>query len=934
MRAKLSLLVSASLIASVGMASGVAHAQEEAPAQDAAEIIVTGSRLSSSNLSSPQPVIGIGSEDLSRSGAVTAADALNEMPQLGNAFGASNQDISVANRGFNVGTDLINLRGLGAQRTLVLVNGRRHVASDPGTSAVDLNAIPSAMIERIEIVTGANSAVYGADAVSGVVNIILRDRFDGLRATVRAGISGEGDGLERGGSLLFGKNLTDSLSLVVSGEYFKRDAFFGRDRDWVVGDGSSSAYTMGSGSSAVPGGRFFATGPSGTWTYPANGGAPVPFNSTIPLYQRVLDRNLQVPLERSLLSGRLTYEAGGGTELFLEGSYARTSAELTIEPSFFQFAATQGVNAYDLGPIPTNAPGRAAFLASIGATSINNAQTQSRRLAEYGVRTSSIDRDLYRLAFGAKGDLGRFNWQAYYQYGRVDTAQEDGNSIDRNKFYAGMNNCQGVYALPGCVPINIFGVNSISQAAIDWTRIPDVVTRIRSQQHVASAFLSGDLIDLGNSAVGAVLGVEYRKDTTRARVHPSLADGSNATRQISAASGGANVKEVFGELKIPLFDDLLEFNGAARLSDYSTVGSEFTWNASATFRPASFVSFRASYGKATRAPNVGELFSSISTSTSVVNDPCANDVSPQDGVIDPGRTTPASCTTQLGAGYIVSQPPGGTPTGNRTGGDPNLKSETGRTFSAGAIFRVPSFLGFSGSIDYYDIKLDDVIGALSPIEVVQQCYVEQANLPDTFCNLISRNATGSRNISTIRTQLFNIAEERVRGLDAQARFSWPVGGARMTLGVNYSHLFERSRREFVGAPNSDFTGRFDAIKDQGNIQLDYAQDDFTFSYSARIMGSALKGTSAANLAATTDNPALPGNNSNRIPAYVYHDLQTTFRANEQFSMTLGVKNLADRKPPLITSFSNSGLSGSASVTAGGIYDVRGRFFYAQVGIDF
>lgn len=550
------------------------------------------------------------------------------------------------------------------------------------------------------------------------------------------------------------------------------------------------------------------------------------------------------------------------------------------------------------------------------------------------MRTSSIDRDLYRVALGASGDLGQFNWQAYYQYGRVDTAQEDGNSIDRNKFYAGMNNCQGVYALPGCVPINIFGLNSISRDAIDWTTIPDVVTRIRSQQHVASAFLSGDLIKFGDSALGAVLGVEYRKESTRARVHPSLADGSNATRQIAAASGHADVKEAFGELKLPLFGDVLEINGAARVSHYSTVGTEFTWNTSATLRPVEFLSLRASYGKATRAPNVGELFSSINTATSVVSDPCANDVAPQDGVADPGFAPPASCITQLGAGYLVSQAPGGSPTGNRTGGNPDLRSETGRTFSAGAVFRIPSFLAFTGSVDYYDIKLDDVIGSLSPVEVVRQCYVDQANLPDAFCGLISRNASGNRNITTISTQLFNIAEERVRGLDVQARVSWPVGEAKMTLGVNYARLFERSRRDFIGGPNKDFTGRFDAIRDQGNVQLEYAQDDFSLSYGARMMGKALKGTSAANLAATTDNPAQPGNNSNHIPVYVYHDMQVSFRATDQFSFTLGAKNLTDRQPPLITSFSNSGLSGSASVTAGGIYDVRGRFFYAQAGIEF
>jgi outer membrane receptor protein involved in Fe transport len=940
MRAKKFLFGSVSLLAFACTAPAYAQDASDAAAATAqaeqdqpGDIVVTGSRLGSTNLSSPQPVIGIGAEQILASGAVTAADVLNEMPQLGNAFGANNQDISVANRGFNVGTELINLRGLGAQRTLVLVNGRRHVASDPGTSAVDLNSIPSAMIDRIEIVTGANSAVYGADAVSGVVNIILKKNYQGTEVALRAGISGEGDGLERSATILHGGKIGDSFSYLVSGEYSKRDAIFGHDRDWMLGDGSSSSYTMGAGSSAVGGGRFFTTGPSGTWTYNQPGAAPSLFTSSTPLYQRVLDRNIQVPNERGLVSARLSYDAGGGTEFFAEGTYARSSAQLTIEPSFFQFAATQGVNAYDLGPIPTNAPGRAAFLAAAGATNINNAQTQSRRLTEYGVRTTSIDRDLYRLAVGAKGKIGTFDYQAYYQYGRVDLAQEDGNSIDRNKFYAGVNNCQGVYAVAGCVPINIFGNNTITQAAIDWTVIPDVITRIRSDQHVASGFVSGDLYSSDAFSISAVAGVEYRHESTSARVHPSLMDGSNATRQITATSGSTDVKEAFGELRIPLLRGLFELGGAARISDYSSVGSEFTWNLNGSFHPTSFVSFRGSYGKATRAPDVRELFSSISTSTSTINDPCANDKSPQDGVIDPGFAPPASCITQLGAGYIISQAPGGTPTGNRTGGNPSLRSETGTTFSAGAVFRVPSFLRFSGSIDYYDIKLDDVIGSLAATEVVRQCYVEQTGLPSAFCDLISRNASGNRNITTISTQLFNIANERVRGLDAQGRISWPLLGGRMTLDVNYSHLFERSRREFLGGPNTNFTGRFDAIRDQGRVSVGYASSAFRFGYDARILGSALKGTSAANLLAI-DSATLPGDNSNHIPTYVYHDIQASFDASERFTFSLGVKNLTDKAPPLITSFSNSGLSGSASVTAGGIYDVRGRFFYTRAGIKF
>lgn len=896
------------------------------------EIVVTGSRLRSANDVSPQPIVGVTAAELARSGAVTAADVVNELPQLGNAFGSASQDISSANRGFNVGTELINLRGLGAQRTLVLVNGRRHIASDPGTSAVDLNAIPSAMIDRIEIVTGANSAVYGADAVSGVANIILRDRYSGTLATAQAGITDEGDGAEYTGSLLHGGTVGDRLSYMASVEYSKREGFMGQDRDWVLGDGSNTSYRLGAGSAAINGGRFFTTGPAGIFTYPTPGGAPVRFTSATPLFQRVFERDLQVPVERGLASAKIAYEVAPTLNLFAEGTYARSNAELQFEPQFFQFRSNATLSQFDLGPIPNNAPGLAEFLAATGATGLNRNAIQSIRLSEYGNRFAKIQRDLYRAAVGAKGDLGRFNYEVYYQYGRVDTKQEDTPSVDRNRFYAGVNNCEGAFALPGCVPINLFG-GTLSQEAIDFTLIPEVISTVRGEQHVVSGFIAGDLLNIMGSPLGMVIGAEYRDESTEAQVDPSLSDRSNGIRQISAASGSADVKEIFGEARLPLFADRLEIGGAARLSDYSTVGTEFTWNVNASFKPADFLRFRASYGKATRAPNVNELFSSVVSATATLNDPCANDRNPQDGVPDAGFVPPASCVAQLGAGYLVSQPPNGTALSNRTGGNPDLDSETGKTLTFGAVVTAPRFLNFTASVDYYDIKLTDVIGSLNTAQVVNECYVNQPGLPETFCGLITRAPTGNRGITAVTTQLFNIADERVRGLDAQARVNFLGLGGRFTVNANYSHLFERSRREFHGGPNNDFTGRIDAIEDQGRLSVAYERNPLVLAYQARILGGALKGTSDANLAAV-DDPLIPGDNSNNVGTYVYHDLQASLEVDERFTFYLGVKNLTDEDPPLITEFSNSGIVGSGSVTAGGIYDVRGRFFYTRLSASF
>lgn len=890
------------------------------------EIVVTGSRLKA-DANSLQPIAIVSADDIAGSGALTAADLLNELPQFGNAFGATSQDFNTANRGFNVGTEFVNLRGLGAQRTLVLVDGRRHVGSDPGTGAVDLNAIPTAMIDRVEIVTGASSAVYGADAVSGVVNIVLKRRQDGTSATARTGVTGEGDGRETAVSLLHGGTLGERVRMVAAVEYSRRGGFLGRDRDWVVGDGSNTSYSSGAGSSAIDGGRFVTAGPGGVFTHPAPGARAVPFSPATPLYQRIFDRHLQVPVERAIGAASVDFDASDALQLSLGGTFARTKSRLQFEPQFFQFRANATPNQFDLGPIPGNAPGLAEFLRGSGAARLDPSAIQSRRFSEYGPRFAGIDRGLTRIVAAANGDLGRFSYSAYYQYGRVVTRQEDGPSVDRTKFYAGVNACAGSFALPDCAPIDVFG-GTLSPGAIAFTLIPEVFSRIRNDQHVVSGFVASEPVEAAGVRVRGVLGAEYRHESTGARVHPSLRDRTNATRQISAPSGRFDVAEAFGELEARLLGERLTIVGAARLSDYSTIGQALTWNLSAGLRPAEALRLRASYGKATRAPNINELFAPVVSATATLDDPCANDRAPQDGIMDAGFAAPAACVEALGRGYVLGQPPNGTALGNRSGGNPALAAETGRSLTFGAVIAVPKWRSFSASVDYFDIKVSDVVGTLGAAQVVSRCYSDDPGR-ERFCDLVTRAEGASRTLTSVSTQLFNVAHERVRGIDARAQFAVPTKFGRVTAAVDYTRLLERSRREFEGAPTAQVTGRFDAMRDQGRLSVGLSRKVLALSYGARWLGPALKGTSAANRRAT-DDPAAPGDNSNRIGAYIYHDLHATIGAGGATQFAVGVKNLADTPPPLITEFSDAGIVGSAGVTAGGVYDVRGRFFWARV----
>lgn len=897
----------------------------EAAEKDPNDIVVTGTRIKSLNDTSTQPVSAITGADIQNRGVITVSDAVNELPQFGNAFGAQNQDINTANAGFNIGTELINLRNLGPQRTLVLVNGRRHVAGDPGTSAVDLNSIPAGMIDRVDVVTGANSAVYGADAVSGVVNIILKSKFSGTEANARGGISTQGDGRELSAGIVHGGQIGDRLRYLAAVEYSDRAPIFGRDRDWVKGDGATNTFGFSTGSAAVESGPFttnvgaFVITPTGTipWTTGATGPAY--------RYQRVFDRTLQTANRRIVASGKLDYEVSSNVNLFWEGSYANTKAEVDFEPQFFVFRSINAAQ-FDLPPVPTTNPFLAPFLASVGATTLIQGTGTTRRFAQYGTRYAKVDRDLYRTAVGINGTLGRFDFEAYYQYGRVKATQEDGPSIDRNRIAAALNNCavgNGTYGLVGvdyqalgCTPLNPFGNGSLTQAFINYTLIPNVKSTITNDQHVLSGYLSGDLFPLLGSKLKAVLGGEYRRESTATNVHPSLRDRSNGIRQIAATQGSTDVKEVYGELRLPLLDNALELGGSARYSDYNTVGGQFTWGLNGSYRPAPFVRFRASYGVAIRAPNVNELFSAVSDTTGTLRDPCANDFN-NNGIADVGVVVPAKCTSQIGASYVITEDPStGSVIRLRRGGNNALQPETAKTLTVGTVFSVPEAWGLNLSVDYYRIRLSDVIGSLVPNIVVAQCY---GTNPDAaqFCPYITRASGGQ--LQAVTTQLFNISREEVSGIDVQARAATAIGAGKLTFNVNYAHLLKRSRTDFAGAVATDLTGRIDAIRDQANATTAFSIGSVQFAYSARVLGAALKGNSVANLA----DP------NNRIPVYWYHDLQLSIQASKRFGFDIGVKNLADKDPPIISEFSNSGLIGSGGITAGGLYDVRGRFVYVQ-----
>jgi len=954
--------VAAVTLLSVFFGSAAVYAQDSGPDSgpdsgedefEMDEVVVTGSRIRSGNESSPVPMNVLNEDSFKQTGSLTVSEAVNQLPQLGESFGAQNQDINSLNGGFDAGTELINLRNMGSQRTLVLVNGRRHIGGDPGTSSVDMNTIPSEMIERIEVITGAASAVYGADAVTGVVNVILKKKYQGASVSARVGVTDEGDGQEYKLGALLGDTFSDDRgSALFSVEYTKQEGIKGIDRSFTQYDGNRFTSDPLNGSSAVPGGRIFGT--NGQFTFD-EGNNLVPFGTK--RFQRLPTRDIQTPVERILISTSVNYEVLAGDDFtanfFTEATYANTKASITFDPQLYLLNGGRFGGATERGfdgpKVPANNPFLLALAPTIGA--INPAGVNVfTRLTDYGPRVSEIDRDTFRIALGFDGDIGDdYSYEIYYQHGEVKATQEDFGTVDKDRFFAGLDvNDNGTpgdfsddtcadsfYAALGCTPVNIFGQGTISQDFIDYSLI-DVLSKSRSKQDVVSGYVTGSAFELPAGEVSFVLGGEYRKESTKVTPDEALQDGSASTRQIAPLSGSFDVKEVFGELKIPVLSDSdivdrFDITGAARYSDYSTVGGEFSWSLSTDIAFNDLFRLRGSYGTAVRAPNMEELFAPVTSGTTTVQDPC--DTLNDDASARAQSTTAvANCSAELGAlaagldQVAIERQTVGT----RSSGNANLSAEEATTFTVGVVFQPTEFAeGLTFSADYYSIKIDNVITGLGVQDVVNQCY-ERPDLPAVFCDQITRDGTTGQ-LLAVENEVLNAASEELTGLDIQLNYRLDVANdGQLMFNVNWTHLFKHEiTPPIAGADVDVLTGQIGDFKNRANFFVGYSTENWGVNWTSRFLGSAKADTTIAEGAFTDDQ----GNDLNDIGSIWYHDLQATYSFGEDGpELAAGVKNLFDKNPPIITGPARTAVS--AGTTAGGIYDTRGRFFYLSGKVSF
>lgn len=975
----------ASLLAGTIMASAMfatpAFAQDEVAtgADETAEstsITVLGSRIKRTDLESTNPVAVVSSEEFRLTGAVNVEQVLNTLPQvLPGVTGFSNNPGN--------GNVTLNLRNLGATRTLVLVNGRRWMLADTN-QLVDANTIPQFLLSNVEVLTGGASAVYGTDAVAGVVNFQLRE-IEGLEVNGTYSLTGQGDGARYQFNAAIGSAFDDGRGAVtLYTSYSRRDPIFQGARDFsarVAGDncivpGSADAQGIGrpfpggiavAGCAArggelgyLPGGSptgpiaSFVT-PTGTYIFNPSGGGSRLFSNPGDLYNFGPDNYLQLGQERYLAGAYGRYEFTDGIEAYSEISFVRNEVPTQLAPT------PTGVSA----PLFVNSPffndqTRALLLENPANALLgpNYRDTQmSFRFNQLSGRVSNFDRDAFRILGGVRGDItDSLRFDAYYNYARTTNTVLQRGNISRSRYINALTvefapgsttelRCQSAAARSaGCVPINAFGLNQASQAAIDYISVN--ATNVTTSELInAVGAVNGELFNLGLGAadVAFAAGVEYRK--VRAEFIPDEFLSSGDVLGFNAGTptaGSYDVKEVFGELRVPVLEDnvihRLELNGAFRFSDYSlpSIGGNWTWNIGADLAPIEDIRFRGTYARAVRAPNVQDLFGGASTGFPGAIDPCSD------------RGPVAERTAELRAFCILSGVPAGRvftadvqPAAQiqaNFGGNPNVLQETSDTWTVGAVIQ-PSFVPrLNMTVDYFNIVIDGTIGQLGGGfgGAISACFNTIRNPADQLCQPFfgARNPNNGALGETAggRNPLIgsaNVGKLETSGIDFQIDYSFPALGGDVSIFYLATWLDKLRNTPLLLFPTriSINEGTFGAPEYRHNVRVSYAKGPVTASVRWRHEGGTedgrIKNTFAGLNRVGTDPSLLP---TPYIPAFNYFDLALSADISETLQVNAGVNNLFDKQPPIL------GAAQEQANTLPSFFDVLGRDFF--VGVNF
>jgi outer membrane receptor protein involved in Fe transport len=933
-------------------------------------IVVTGSRIQRRDIDTAAPVAVVDAEEFQLTGVVNVENVINALPQV--VPGTT----SFSNNPGN-GAATLNLRGLGATRTLVLVNGRRWTFFDVN-QVVDLNTIPQFMLESVDTVTGGASAVYGSDALAGVVNFRLKE-VQGVEMNSQYSITERGDGARFQIAGAIGSDFADGRGNVTAyAEYFERDPIFQGDRGFsefaLFGEGNEQFFPGGS--SLPPETRLTYLGDGDvTGTAFENNGLAIfgspgdirDYRTPQDFYNYAPVNYLQLPQERYLVGGNANYEVNDSLEIYGEVSYVnnRVAAELAPTPIL--------VNTFlDIEQLVNDGfinDATAAQFRQIDATEPGDAQNDGqvdvqvrRRLVEAGARNNLDERNAFRVVTGARGAITDYlSYDAYYLFARTRNSNIQQGNASLSRFTAGVNGTADN-------PINIFGANTLTPDMVDSFRIQAQNGDISTLQ-VMSGVLSGTFGDFALGAaepIGFAAGVERRIVSAQFLPDTFLASGDVAGFNAGEPTdGGYDVNEVYAELIVPFETESgfrVELNGAARYSDYSldAVGGVWTYAGGIQVQPIPDVTFRGQYQRAVRAPNVGELFGGFANNFPAADDPCATTAASSGGLrsICAANGVPTALLDDLGSGdpAVVSAAQGqiqpDPQIATSIGGNPNLFEETSDSYTVGVVLE-PSFIpGLTVTADYFDITIEDAIITLAFQDSLDLCFIEAQDLSDPRCAPFrgTRDASGSFSRNNLPLQGdANIGELSTSGVDLVVNYNTDLGFSLLSDDV------ARLNVNFIGTWTDENNLRPDptdptvVTRCAGQFGLTCGNPQATFKWVSRVSyieGPMTVSTRWRHLSGTDVDDPIPGEEDGLgqfINAYDLIDLTLRFDATETFTITAGVNNLFDTLPStpvfengVVVNDTNSLLVGDDNSeqanTFPSTFDVLGRDFF--VGVQF
>jgi len=928
------------------------------------EILVTGTRIKRSNLTTPTPVTVLDAELISLQGEVNIANMLNQLPALGSTF------TNASSTGFigTVGLSFLDLRRLGTDRTLVLVDGRRHVAGSAGTASIDINSIPQELVERVEVVTGGASAIYGADAVSGVVNFVMKDDFEGVSLYGQAGQADEADALSYTLRGILGGNFADDKgNAVFTFEVASSEGFKGFDRSYRKRnlryvDNPDDGDTPDNPNDGIPDSILidnatlnFITAPgefcdflvTGNCYQPNANGTLVPFDDGeifsggvsrggdgLPLSD--ITGSLQADLDRVITTARINYDLNPLATIFMEAKYVNA-----------QSLADNGTGAFDIFSQVIGTDYAYLDAASRQIVADSGGVLFMSRTHQEAERQAKAERQLFRGVIGLEGEFDNgIGYDLSYVHGRATNQVQQRNNRINERFFAGLDAVidpatgnpvcritidpaaqEGFSSFvtdfaDSCVPINVLGANRITPEAVAWSHANGFLNEA-IEQNVVSLIFTGDStaldFDLPAGPIGWAAGAEYREEY--AQSVPTEIDqlGISFLNVIPPTEGEFDVTEFFAEVSVPLLSgkkgaEELTFDAAARFADYSTVGDATSWKAGLSWTPVSDIRFRGTLSQAIRAPNISELFGPQSQTFLFYDDPCDVDF------LDEGPPNRAANCAALGLPPDFEQDDTRGNTPGTTGGNPNVLEETADTITFGAIFTPRFAPSLSLTVDFWDVEIEDAISTPSLDDVLSNC-VDGASIDNEFCPLLTRDpTTGQLETFVITNQNFSALE--ARGIDLEINYLLEFDN-RGTIDFRAiaTHLDKLNLFPFQTQPDfvDEEAGELGDPEWAFNFNATWNWNKWSVNYELRWLDSML----------TVEIDELAADPDLQFPfetgSVTHHDIQLRFQANDAAELFFGVNNLTQEYPV-------HDLSGAGTDSA--IFDNIGRFYYGGLRVNF